>query len=129
MKKKNPYWKKGKFLEKKFIDDINKNNPNIKIFLTAKRKDGKIIEIPVPKYVLFELADFQYYDGDNFEKVRDRMRDFFIDCDFLEQDVVNEGIVLTYDPKTKDWTKKIKGQYIYKKPKWKNPNYKKQKKK
>jgi len=116
---KNPFWKGKKFLKDKFIKHINRRNPRVKIKLVVERSDGKKIELPVSKYVLFQLADFQYYDGDNFERVKDDMYNFWWACEFLEHDVVCQGICLEYNPKTKKWDKKKEKHYLYKKPVWK----------
>lgn len=117
IKEKNKYYKGKKFLKEKFIRDINRRNPKVKIKLVAERY-GKKIELPVSKYILFELADFGYYDGDNFERVRDDLSQFWRDVEFLEHDVINNGRAYGYNKRTKRFDR-LGRHYLYKKPEWK----------
>lgn len=112
------YWKGKKFLKEKFIRHINRCNPKIKLRLVAERNDGSKVELPISKYTIFELADFRYYDGQNFEKVRDDLSQFWREVEFVEHDIIHQGKVYGYNKKTKRWDKVLKEHYLYKKPEW-----------
>lgn len=118
MKEKNPYWKGKKFLKDKFIRDINRRNPHIKVKIVAERRDGKKVEIPLSKYEIFEMSDLGY-EGFMYEKEAvERYGSFWKKIEFLEHDVVNDGGCYGYNKKTGKFDKKLRGEYLYKKPRW-----------
>lgn len=114
----NKFYKGRKFLKDKFIRHVNRRNPNVKVKLVAERSDGKRIELPVSKYAVFELSDFGYYDGGNFERVRDGLSQFWRDVEFIEHDIIGEGKCYGYNKKTGK-SNKLNKHYLYRKPRWK----------
>lgn len=108
-----------KYTKEGFKKYVNRNNPDVKVFILVQHKKKGFIKIPLSKHLIFQLCELNMICDDwcgDLKLNKVNLEEWPTIIEFLEFDIIGEG--KSYDVNDKLCKHRW---YLIKRPKYKKP--------